>query len=325
MPNCLSVSQVAITDGLLTPRNTRDRPDAALRVVAERQVIGNSTAALPDRNLLFMTRFQFEEYLSLFSVFARVIWANCRPVATRRVPFGVHPQQYVLLCEPPTGVERRSTGIIFAHGGGWRLGNPLAFRFVGAFFAGLGFPTLLTGYRLAPAAKFPAQIDDVYAGCQAGIDALIDAGWAPTRWILGGQSAGAQLVALLAYADPARHEALLGHPAGLFLVSGPLDFSLCVTGDIARMIADLTGSEKGREAADPIRYVNGEENIPVLCIHGDRDPLVDPQNSRVFAEKAGPSTQVYIAKGRHHSDLAEIFIKPDLPFSKRLIEWLEVL
>lgn len=272
-----------------------------------------------------MTHFQLEEYLSLFPAVARVIWANYRPVAATRISFGSHVQQHLLLCEPPAGAAQHTTGIIFVHGGGWRTGGPRAFRFVGAFLARLGFPTLLAGYRLAPAAKFPAQLDDIYAGCQAGIDTLEAAGAAPTRWILGGQSAGAQLVALLAYTDPVRRDALLGRPAGLFLVSGPLDFSLCTTGDIARMITDFTSSKYGREAADPIRYVNGNENIPVLCIHGDRDPLVDPQNSRVFAEKAGPSAQVYIAEGRHHSDLVEIFIKPDLPAAKVLIGWLQAL
>ena len=272
-----------------------------------------------------MTRLQLEEYLSLLPLSAHVIWANFRPVAARKISSGSHPQQYLLLFEPPKGVTRYPTGVIFAHGGGWRMGSPRAFRFVGTFFAGLGFPTLLVGYRLAPAAKFPAQLDDIYAGCQAGIDALKDAGTAPVRWVLGGQSSGAQLVALVAYADPPRREALLGRPAGLFLVSGPVDFSLCSTGDAARLISDFVGSEKNREAADPIKYVTGKENIPVLCIHGDRDPLVDPQNSRVFAEKAGPSAQVYIAEGLHHSDLVEIFIRPDLPAAKALLDWLRAL
>jgi acetyl esterase/lipase len=173
--------------------------------------------------------------------------------------------------------------------------------------------------------KFPAQLDDVYAGCQAGIDALKAADMGPTRWVLGGQSAGAQLVALLAYADPSRREALVGRPAGLFLVSGPVDFSLCATGVAARLISDFVGSEKDREAADPIKYVTGKENIPVLCIHGDRDPTVDPQSSWSFAEKVGPSAQVHVAEGWHHSDLVEIFIRPHLPAAKALVDWLQAL
>lgn len=272
-----------------------------------------------------MTRFQWEEYLSFLPLFPRVLRANLRPLDATRVRFGQNPQQYVLCCEPPAGVARRSTGIVFIHGGGWRMGSPAEFRFAGAFLAGLGFPTLLAGYRLAPAVKFPAQLEDVYAGCQAGMEALKEKGLLPRRWVLGGQSAGAQLAALLAWADPARRDALLGRPAGMFLVSGPLDFSFCVDGDAARLINDYVEGEQNREAADPIRHVRDDEDIPVLCIHGDRDPTVDPQNSLSFAQKVGSNARVHMAAGWHHSDLVEIFLRPELPASKMLVEWLDAL
>ena len=272
-----------------------------------------------------MNRYQLEENLSLLPLFARVLLANFRPVDAKKIQFGLHPQQYVLWCEPPEGVTRRSTGILFAHGGGWRMGNPREFRFIGKFFADLGFPTLLTGYRLAPAFKFPAQLEDIYSSCQAGVQEMKRQGVAPEKWILGGQSAGAHLMALLAYMDPVRCKALLGRPAGLFLVSGPLDFSLCATGDVNEMIANLTGDEQLRGAADPIRYVDGSRDIPVLCIHGNRDPLVSPQNSLAFAEKVGASAQVHMTGGWHHSDLAEIFIRSNLPTSKIMVEWLDTV
>ena len=272
-----------------------------------------------------MNRYQLEEDLGLLPLFPRVLWANFRPVKTEKIRFGPHSHQYVLWCEPPEDVARRSTGIVFAHGGGWRMGNPREFRFVGKFFADLGFPTLLTGYRLAPTFKFPAQLEDIYSGCQAGVQELKRRGVAPEKWILVGQSAGAHLMALLTYMDPARREATLGRPAGLLLVSGLLDFSLCATGDVDKLIANLTGDETLRAAADPICYVEGGETIPVLCIHGDRDPLVDPRNSLAFAEKVGASARVHMAEGWHHADLAEIFIRLNLPVSKIMVEWLDTV
>ena len=132
-------------------------------------------------------------------------------------------------------------------------------------------------------------------------------------------------MALLVYMDPARYEALLGRPTGLLLVSGPLDFSVCATGDVDKMIAALTGDETLRAAADPIRYVDETQDIPVLCIHGDRDPLVDPRNSLAFAEKIGARARVHIARGWHHSDLTEIFIRSNLPTSKMMVAWLDVI
>jgi acetyl esterase/lipase len=272
-----------------------------------------------------MWRDQLEEYLSLLPLAARVIPANLCSTDTRRIEYGNDSHQYVLFYEPPAGIERRQTGILFIHGGGWRRGFPAAFRFVGEFFARLGFSTLLVGYRLAPAALFPAQLEDVYDGSQAGVRVLNELGTAPRQWILGGQSAGAHLAALLAYADPARCEAIFGRPAGLFLVSGPLDFSACASGEVSRLIDNFTGGEVNRQKADPIRYVRGDEGLTVLCIHGDRDPLVPLQNSLAFAQKAGPSARVYIAEGWHHSDLANFFIDPNLPASQALVDWLESL
>jgi acetyl esterase/lipase len=272
-----------------------------------------------------MIRFLVEEYFSLLPLLVDAHWANRQAVRSERIQFGPHPQQALLLYEPPAGVERQKTAIIFIHGGGWQSGTPALFRFMGDFFARRGFPTLLLGYRLAPRFKFPAQLDDMYAGCEAGALALQQRGIIPEKWVLGGQSAGAQLAALVAYAEPQRCEALSGRLAGLFLISGPLDFSLCATGDTAKLIAGFTGNEHNRQIANPIGYLRGDETLPVLLIHGDRDPIVDPHNSLAFAGKIGSAAQVYQAKGWHHSDLSRIFIQPDLPATAALMEWLNAL
>lgn len=272
-----------------------------------------------------MTRFQLEEYLGLFPTSVRLLRANRRIHCPQRVPFGPHPRQFLLACLPPAGTVCRPVGILFAHGGGWRMGSPAQFRFVGSFLASLGFPTVLVGYRLAPAVKFPAQWEDLALGCQVGIQALRQQGLVPEEWILGGQSAGAQLAALLAFADPARCRALFGRLAGLFLVSGPLDFSVCEEGEVARLIDEYVGDERNRALADPMRYVHGDETLPVLCIHGDRDPLVPPQNSANFAARVGPRAQVYWAEGWHHSDLVEIFLRPELAATRALVAWLDTV
>jgi acetyl esterase/lipase len=278
-----------------------------------------------NKDLSAMMRYQVEEYLSLFLLSGRVGWANWRSPHYARIQFGSHPQQFLLLCLPPAGVTQKKAAIVFTHGGGWRMGNPAVFGFIGNFLADLGFPTILPGYRLAPMFKFPTQLDDLYAGCEAGIKALRERGITPKKWIIGGQSSGAQLAALAAYADPARRDAMFGELAGLFLVSGLLDFSLCDSGDAVRLVADFTGDGENRLRADPIRYLRGGETLPVFCIHGDRDPLVDPQNSLAFAAKIGAAAQVYLARGWHHSDLVAIFIRSGLPVTEALLQWLKAV
>jgi acetyl esterase/lipase len=53
--------------------------------------------------------------------------------------------------------------VLFVHGGGWQHGDASWHRFVGRAFASSGFAALVTGYRLAPAFRFPAPLEDLSA------------------------------------------------------------------------------------------------------------------------------------------------------------------
>jgi acetyl esterase/lipase len=234
----------------------------------------------------------------------------------------------MLLVWPTQPELRRRSAVLFLHGGGWYSGNPLLFRFVGHFFARLGYPTLLGGYRLAPNFQFPAQMDDVYSGLDAGLQALEQHGVGVDRIIVGGQSAGAQLAALLVYDrdNPARPAALQGESiAGFFSISGPLSFADCTQPDLLKMIADFMGPNADWKAADPIHFIRGDEKLPALLIHGDRDPLVDMANTRAFAARLAEScsnpVEVFLVRGGHHADLVALFVN-DLPITQVLEKWL---
>ena len=274
-----------------------------------------------------MFRWQIIEYLSLIYLFPMVAAANVKRtrVVEEHIPFGPHPQQYVLFCRPP---EREAGALLFfAPGGGWRMGSPSSFRFIGRFFAELGFPTVLAGYRLAPEFRFPAQVEDVYAGLQAGIQAARERGLPANRILLGGQSAGAHLVSLLAYnrGELARRGLDSSLFAGMLLISGPLNFSVCANRMITQLINDFVGDPANKDQADPIRYVQGDQALPVLCVHGACDPLVDAQNSISFADKLNrvgtQRAQVHIVQGGHHSDLVALFLRGS-PSTKFLADWL---
>lgn len=271
-------------------------------------------------------RWQVEEYLNLAPLSLRVLAANWRPTTLleETVHFGNHPWQYCVLCRPAQVATSAYPLVFFLHGGGWRLGHPLDFRFVGRFFAWLGYPTVLGGYRLAPRYRFPAQLEDAQSGLQAGLAAARGRGWPAQRVILAGQSAGAQLVSLLAYGQPKL--ALDGQPAGLLLISGPLDFNLCRSREIQRYLRDYLDEPSAWDTANPIAHVRGDETIPVLCIHGEQDPTVALQNSLVFADKFNrqqPSpAQVYVVRGGHHSDIARLFLD-NLAATKVIVNWLK--
>jgi acetyl esterase/lipase len=274
-----------------------------------------------------MFRWQIAEYLSLVYLFPMVAAANIRRprVVEERIPFGPHPQQYVLFCRPP---ERGADALLFfAPGGGWRTGSPSSFRFIGRFFAERGFPTVVAGYRLAPKFRFPAQAEDVYAGLQAGIQAARQYGLSANKILLGGQSAGAHLVSLLAYnrGELARHGLAPSLFAGMLLISGPLNFSVCTNRTITQLVNDFVGDPANKDKADPMCHVQGDQVFPVLCVHGACDPLVDVRNSISFADqinRAGTQqAQVHILQGGHHSDLVALFLR-DLPATRFLTDWL---
>ncbi len=89
--------------------------------------------------------------------------------------------------------------MVYFHGGGWTIMNPRTHRrLTGEFAAGGGCVVVSVDYRLAPEHPAPAPLDD----CMAAIGwALANAGELnadPSRFALGGDSAGANLAAAAA-------------------------------------------------------------------------------------------------------------------------------
>lgn len=269
---------------------------------------------------------QIGEFLALVSISRKSQKANTEPhaVSEAKVAFGGHPQQYVLVFPPLKTAPPRDSVVFFVHGGGWNFGNPTHYRYVGRFFAQLGFPTILAGYRLTPEYRFPAQLEDVSAGLRAGIDCLVESDVPIGRIILGGHSAGAQLAGLLAYDHEAvpRERSMF---AGFFSMSGPLDFSSCRRGRIRKLLDAYVGQLPDPEIADPIHYASPDAPISVLCIHGADDPLVDPENSRSFAHKLNGGSvqraQVHVFPETNHSDTLNVFLE-ESEKTKVLTDWL---
>jgi len=271
---------------------------------------------------------QIEEYLNLPFLLLRAQWANenQEEVTCTRVDFGSHPQQHVLICLPIHLDRWQRTAVYFLPGGGWRIGNPNLFRFIGYFFARLGYPTIIGGYRLAPAFKFPRQLEDACQGLDAGLKDMKCRGLSIEKVILGGQSTGAQLSSLLAYDrnESIRQYLSQGDIAGLLLISGPLNFHLCSERGISKLITGYIDSQAAWEQADPIRHVKGDEDIPILCIHGQKDPLVNVQNAFTFAAQVKPGlSKIQVVMGAHHYDLIKLFCTKDHPVAQWIVDWLQ--
>jgi acetyl esterase/lipase len=268
---------------------------------------------------------QMDEYLRVSRMLAGIAWANERPsqVVETRLNFGAHPQQFVVLHYPRDPLCRKKPLIFFLHGGGWGHGNPSMFRFIGRFFAEAGYPAILGGYRLAPAYKFPRQIDDAYAGLKAGLKLAASRGLDTDSVILAGQSAGAQLASLMLLdRDRLASQGFdQSSFAGLLLISGLLNFAYCQTWKDRDMLHNYLGKQANWPKADPIRFVRGDESVPVLCIHGERDILVDSANSTTFISKLNGNGEIYIVPDAYHTDLTAMFLER-LPATEVMLRWL---
>ncbi len=207
-------------------------------------------------------------------------------ISPQRISFGPDKAQYALYFAPPCAP--RGPVVIYIHGGGWNSGSPSMFKFIGECFAGAGSPCLLLGYRLSPKHRHPAQIEDVFAGFQAGLAALEKQGLRTDRAVIVGSSAGAHLGALLCYdADRQRQHGLSPEIfAGFCGLGSPVCWITPQPFVLRAMLRQLFPSAEDRLDGEPIRKLTSGQRVPMLLIHGRGDGVVGYDNAVRFAERA---------------------------------------
>jgi acetyl esterase len=167
-------------------------------------------------------------------------------------------------------------GLVWFHGGGWSWGRKEIGDYICRWFASNGYAASTVDYRLAPQHKFPAAVDDCMGAVAWVRQHAAEFGLDPGRVAVGGESAGANLAAMVAYAaGDERFEPVVPGDASAqaaLLVYGAFDMAgICA--DLGPELCDsyLT-SRDDRAAASPIRYVTAD-GPPALVICGDRDIL----------------------------------------------------
>lgn len=221
---------------------------------------------------------------------------------------GDHPAQKVILWgpqDPSPGASPRPV-LLFAHGGSWRSGDPEDYGFIARAFIPEGFVVALPGYRLvkegAPDGVYPAMLDDTAEAIVAVRKVAAQYGGDPNRIVVMGHSAGAYNVVMTGLerewlaerGDDA--DAL----AGVIGLSGPYDF-YPFTSDST--IAAF-GPANDPEATQTFNHVRGDAP-PMLLIHGEKDTLVRPRNSRELAklvETAGGPVTLKLYPEMEHND-----------------------
>ncbi|WP_168070001.1 alpha/beta hydrolase [Sphingomonas kaistensis] len=210
----------------------------------------------------------------------------------------------------PRPSARKLPVVVFLYGGGWVDGSRGGYAFAGSGYAGQGFVTVVPDYRLVPAVRFPAFLEDGARAVKWTRDNIARYGGDPDRIALAGHSAGAYNGAMLALDGHYLREA--GVPAGTIkaaaLLSGPYDF-LPFTEQRGR---DALGAWPRPAETQPINFVT-RSAPPMLLATGSDDRIVNPRNSQALAgklEQAGVPVELKIYPSKSHVDLAKSLSRP---------------
>ncbi len=168
--------------------------------------------------------------------------------------------------------------IVFIHGGSWSWGNPDDYTFVARALASEGFVVALAGYRLGKDGRYPAMLEDTAAAIAKTVQLAPRFGGDPTRVVLAGHSAGAYNVVQVTLEEKWLSGADIV-PVGVIGLAGPYDFYPFDK----EASQNAFGSVGAGTESQPINHVRSDAP-PMLLIHGERDTLVKPRNSRALAK-----------------------------------------
>lgn len=204
-------------------------------------------------------------------------------------------------------------GVLMVHGGGWVGGSKFEMGGHARVVATRGYTVVVINYRLAPADKFPAQIED----CQEAVRWMrrnaakykID----PDRIAGYGYSAGGHLVCLLGATDPA--DVLEGNAAendgastrlqAVVAGGAPCDFRRLP--DDSKSLAFFLGGTRHERPevyrqASPASHVT-KDDPPIFFFHGENDRLVpraSPERMMQLLRDAGVRAELYTIPGEGH-------------------------
>lgn len=203
--------------------------------------------------------------------------------------------------------------VVYLHGGGFVTGDRAVDRERIRALAAHGLTVVAPDYRLAPAATFPAPVDDVRAAVDWVRAHPDETGAATGAVALWGASAGAVLAALAALSGPTDVQAVVSwfgfSDIATHSARSPLEAALLTPGGPAHAllgVADPAAAPDLVREASPVSHVHAAAP-PFLVAHGDRDRMVDIAESRRLHDaltRAGARSTLLVLGGAGHEDPA---------------------
>jgi acetyl esterase/lipase len=175
--------------------------------------------------------------------------------------------------------------LVQIYGGAWQRGRPGDDEAFARYFAARGYVVAAIDYRHAPAAQWPAQIEDVRTALAWLRAHARELGADASRMVLVGRSAGAQLALVAAYqAGVPAVAGVVSFYGPIYLADGwrepprpdPLDVRAVLEaylGGTPDQVADRYA------AASPVTYLS-PQSPPTLLVYGRRDHIVEVRFAR---------------------------------------------
>ena len=201
--------------------------------------------------------------------------------------------------------------VICIHGGGWAKGDKDQMAWMAIRYAQRGYIGVTIAYRLNHEAPIPACVLDVKEAIRY-IKSISDNIHAdPQRIAVLGYSAGAHL-ALMAGLSPEAKEfqsdAYHDQDSSVdcvVAISAPTDLEerLKRRGQLGFMPKEKSANLDFIRPLSPLNWANTDQ-VPILMLHGDQDPIVPPYNYENFATKCQQlgieNFELFIHEGGKH-------------------------
>ncbi len=212
--------------------------------------------------------------------------------------------------------------LIFVHGGYWVAGHKDILGFMAPPITTAPAILVAAGYRLAPGAKYPEQVDDCRNALRWVYENISQYGGDPDRIFIGGHSAGGHLASLVTLQRSRLPEFQLPPDIvkGCFPVSGVFDVSDSPRERQEALLSDLS---QARDAS-PIYNTAGNSVPFFLEIGGDDFPDLRHQHPEmVKALKSEPGRVEEMERlGHNHFEISLDHGSIGNPWSRKVVEWL---
>ena len=259
----------------------------------------------------------------------------------RDVPYaGVDDAKRTLDVYAPAGAKDLPV-VFWIHGGGWQAGDKTDVKLKPQAFMDKGFVFVSINYRLLPAVDMGTLTRDVAKAFRWVEDHIAEYGGDPTRVLVGGHSAGAQLAALICIderylkAESVSFQVLKGCvPVDGDTYDVPAIIELAETRWRLHGMPPSKFGHREKFGNDPpkhrdfsaVYHVSKDKGIPpFLILHVAGHPDTSAQAFRLGAvlKEAGVPVRVFGARDSEHTKLNDDLGRADDPATKALYEFVE--